>query len=46
MVYAFFVLTQMASLECNYLNASDNIDNNVTDNFATESSIRVYLVAV
>ena len=35
------------ALKChNYLNASVNIDNNATDYFATESSIRVCLVVV
>ena len=35
------------ALKCyNYLNASDNIDYNATDYFATESSIRVCLVTV
>ena len=47
MVYACSVLTQMACLEMsNYLNAYVNIDNNATDYFATESSIRVCLVAM
>ena len=48
MVYACSVLTQMTCLEMSQLpvNASVNIDNNATDYFVTESSIRVCLVAM